>query len=192
MGLGILLLSLPLLIGHGSSILPAVAGTALTAPAASWAPPRPFRQVHRALVLGQLVVPPAAPADSSPVTIGANWIVIPRLGVSLPVGWYSDCLGRALVPHWGAWRWKCAGSNNTYIMAHNPGTFTPILELRVGDLIEYGDPQGAVHLYRVTFTTIVTNAELWPLHGLSRPSVTLQTCWTWDGTRDFIVRATEI
>ncbi len=192
MGAGIWLLSLPLLTNHAAGTLPAAARTAWAAPVASWAPHRPFRQVRPALVLGQLVPPVAAPADSPPVTIAANWIVIPGLGVSLPVGWYSDCLGRALVPRWGAWRWNCAGSNNTYIMAHNPGTFTPILDLRAGDLIEYGDPQGTVHFYRVTFTTIVTNAELWPLHGLGRASLTLQTCWTWDGTRDFIVRALEI
>jgi len=191
MGVGIWLLSLPLLTAHPAGTLPASARTAWAAPAASWAPPRPFRQVRPALALGQLVTTPAAPADSPTLTIGANWILIPRLGVSLPVGWYSDCLGRALVPRWGAWRWNCAGSNNTYIMAHNPGTFTPILDLRAGDLIEYGDPQGTVHLYRVTFTAIVTYAELWPLHGLGRPSLTLQTCWTWDGTRDFIVRAIE-
>jgi Sortase domain len=134
------------------------------------------------------VVPPrpAAPA------VRANWIVIPRLGVSLPVGWYGDCSGRAVVPHWGAWRWSCAGSNNTYIMAHNPGTFTPILALHAGDLVRYGDPSGRVHTYRVSSTTIVSNTQLWPLGSTAVSTLTLQTCWTWDGTRDFIVRAVEI
>ena len=51
---------------------------------------------------------------------------------------------------------------------------------------------GRVHTYRVTFTTIVSNTQLWPLGGLGVPSLTLQTCWTWDGTRDFIVRAVQI
>jgi hypothetical protein len=135
-----------------------------------------------------LVAPPrpAAPA------VRANWIVIPRLGVSLPVGWYGDCLGRVAVPHWGAWRWSCAGSNNTYIMAHNPGTFTPILGLRAGDVVRYGDPSGRVHTYRVSSTTIVSNTQMWPLGSTAVSTLTLQTCWTWDGTRDFIVRAVEI
>ena len=96
------------------------------------------------------------------------------------------------MPHWGAWRWSCAGANNTYIMAHNPGTFTPILGLHAGDIVEYGDPSGRVHAYRVSYTTIVSNTQLWPLGAASSSSLTLQTCWTWDGSRDFIVRALEI
>jgi len=131
------------------------------------------------------------PAPVAPV-VHANTIVIPRLGLSLPVGWYSDCLGRAAVARWGAWRWSCAGANNTYIMAHNPGTFTPILGLHPGDIVEYGDPSGRVHTYRVSYTTIVSNTQLWPLGATSGSALTLQTCWTWDGSRDFIVRAIEI
>jgi hypothetical protein len=135
--------------------------------------------------------PPAAPAPAI-LVVRANTIVIPSLGLSLPVGWYGDCLGQAPVPRWGAWRWSCAGANNTYIMAHNPGTFTPILRLHVGDVVEYGDPAGRVHTYRVSATTIVTNTTLWPLAATDAVSLTLQTCWTWDGSRDFIVRAIQI
>ncbi len=140
-------------------------------------------------------VAPPAPAPSQPPpppAVHANNIVIPRLGLNQPVGWYSDCQGRAAVPRWGTWRWSCAGANNIYVMAHNPGVFTPILNLRVGDIIEYGDPSGRVHTYRVSYTTIVSNTQLWPLGGTSVSALTLQTCWTWDGTRDFIVRAVEI
>jgi sortase (surface protein transpeptidase) len=145
---------------------------------------------------------PAAPAMQAPASaarpvaappvVRANTIVIARLGLVQPVGWYSDCSGRAAVPHWGAWRWSCAGSNNIYVMAHNPGTFTPILGLRAGDIVQYGDPSGRVHTYRVTYTTIVSNTQMWPLGATSGSSLTLQTCWTWDGSRDFIVRALEI
>jgi sortase (surface protein transpeptidase) len=134
----------------------------------------------------------AAPARPAPLAVRANTIVIPRLGLVQPVGWYGDCLGRAAVPRWGAWRWSCAGGNNTYIMAHNPGVFTPILGLRAGDIVKYGDPSGRVHTYRVSYTTIVSNTQMWPLGATSAPSLTLQTCWTWDGSRDFIVRALEI
>jgi len=140
-------------------------------------------------------VQPAAPAARpvpAPASVRANTIVIPRLGLVQPVGWYSDCSGRAAVPHWGAWRWSCAGSNNIYVMAHNPGTFTPILGLRAGDIVKYGDPSGRVHSYRVSYTTIVSNTQMWPLGATSASSLTLQTCWTWDGSRDFIVRALEI
>jgi sortase (surface protein transpeptidase) len=132
------------------------------------------------------------PTPPAPLTVRANNIVIPRLGLNQPVGWYSDCLGRAPVPRWGTWRWSCAGANNIYVMAHNPGIFTPILGLRAGDIIKYGDPSGRVHTYRVSYTTIVSNTQLWPLGGTSQSSLTLQTCWTWDGSRDFIVRAIEI
>jgi sortase (surface protein transpeptidase) len=136
--------------------------------------------------------PPAARPVAAPAAVRANTIVIPRLGLVQPVGWYSDCSGRAAVPHWGAWRWSCAGSNNIYVMAHNPGTFTPILGLRAGDIVKYGDPSGRVHTYRVSYTTIVSNTQMWPLGATPASSLTLQTCWTWDGSRDFIVRALEI
>lgn len=197
LGLGIWLLSLPLLTGHAPNALPAVAGTAVATEAAAWKPAaKDFHRARPKLVVGQLATPVPTPAQAAPaaprLTVPANWLYIPRLGLSQPVGWYSDCLGSAPVPRWGTWRWSCAGSNNTYIMAHNPGVFTPILGLRAGDLIEYGDPRGTVSVYRVTFTTIVANTELWPLGGLNRPSLTLQTCWTWDGSRDLIVRANRI
>lgn len=136
----------------------------------------------------------AAPAPQPPPALvaRANTIVIPRLGLNQPVGWYSDCLGRAPVPRWGAWRWSCAGANNIYVMAHNPGVFTPILGLHAGDIVLYGDPSGRVHTYRVSSTTIVSNTQMWPLGATPSSSLTLQTCWTWDGSRDFIVRAVEI
>jgi hypothetical protein len=136
-------------------------------------------------------VAPAAAPPPAPVA-RANTIVIPRLGLSQPVGWYSDCLGRAPVPRWGAWRWSCAGVNNVYVMAHNPGVFTPILGLRPGDIVLYGDASGRIHTYRVSSTTIVSNTQMWPLGATPTSSLTLQTCWTWDGSRDFIVRALEI
>ncbi len=139
------------------------------------------------------VQPAAPPPQQAPALVArANTIVIPRLGLSQPVGWYSDCLGRAPVPRWGAWRWSCAGVNNVYVMAHNPGVFTPILGLRAGDIVLYGDPSGRVHTYRVSSTTIVSNTQMWPLGATPSSSLTLQTCWTWDGSRDFIVRALEI
>ena len=154
------------------------------------ATPAPASAPAAAIALAP-AAPAARPAPAAPV-VRANTVVIPRLGLSLPVGWYSDCLGRAAVPHWGAWRWSCAGANNTYIMAHNPGTFTPILRLHAGDIIQYGDPSGRIHTYRVSYTTIVSNTQLWPLGATSSSALTLQTCWTWDGSRDFIVRALEI
>lgn len=200
LGVGIWLLSLPLVTAHAPRSLPAVPGTATLGAATTRIPAtRIFHAVRPNLTVGQLVTPspdvqaPAAAPPSTPtITIGANWLYIPRLGLSQPVGWYSDCLGSAPVPRWGTWRWSCAGSNNTYIMAHNPGVFTPILGLHAGDVIDYGDPHGVVHSYRVTMTTIVANTELWPLNGLARPSITLQTCWTWDGTRDLIIRAIQV
>jgi len=136
--------------------------------------------------------PPARRPVVAPPVVRANTIVIPRLGLVQPVGWYTDCSGRAAVARWGAWRWSCAGGNNIYVMAHNPGTFTPILGLRAGDIVQYGDPSGRVHTYRVSYTTIVSNTQMWPLGATSASSLTLQTCWTWDGSRDFIVRALEI
>ena len=215
-GVGIWLLSFPLLTWH-----PAAASHPVhVAPMAAWdaeaADHRLVRQLAleartaleaaRVLAAATTAAPPpaaaavnpagqAAPAikaPPAPLAVRANSIVIPRLGLVQPVGWYRDCMGRAAVPRWGAWRWSCAGANNTYIMAHNPGTFTPILSLRVGDIVRYGDPSGRTHTYRVSSTTIVSNTQLWPLGATAVSTLTLQTCWTWDGSRDFIVRAIEI
>jgi len=155
---------------------------------AAAATPMPVAPVANAVP----AVAPAAPKAPLALVARANTIVIPRLGLSQPVGWYSDCLGRAPVPRWGAWRWSCSGVNNIYVMAHNPGVFTPILGLRAGDIVQYGDPSGRIHTYRVSSTTIVSNTQMWPLGATPSSTLTLQTCWTWDGTRDFIVRALEI
>lgn len=204
-GVAIWLISFPLLTGRPSSSTQPATSRTLAALATDVAD-RPIvldlrRQHQAALAAAAAAItppPPVAVAVQRPATppvplfiVRANTIVIPRLGLDLPVGWYGDCLGQAPVPRWGAWRWSCAGANNTYIMAHNPGTFTPILRLQVGDVVEYGDPTGRVHNYRVSSTTIVSNTTLWPLAATDAVSLTLQTCWTWDGTRDFIVRAIE-
>jgi hypothetical protein len=207
-GLAVWLLSFPLTTiraAHASISHPLLAAAVASGPSTDDRPDPTRRSAIRPLIVGQLAPTPppapvalaapppaaAAPAPAAP-RIGANWLLIPRLGLSQPVGWYSDCSGGAPVPRWGTWREGCAGANNTYIMAHNPGVFTPILGLHAGDLVLYGDPAGRVHTYRVTFTTVVSNTQLWPLGGVAVPSLTLQTCWTWDGTRDFIVRAIQI
>ena len=214
-GAAIWLLSFPLLTAHPSALRPVAAATAPSAQSAAGASLHSRRVVLPALLIGveapaptpapasaavaaprapaaPHVAPPVRPpAPPAPRRIGANWIYIPRLGLSQPVGWYGDCLGRSAVPRWGTWRWSCAGANNTYIMAHNPGTFTPILGLRAGDVVQYGDPSGRVHTYHVSYTTIVSNTQIWPLGATGVSSLTLQTCWTWDGSRDFIVRAVE-
>ena len=205
-GLGVWLLSFPLTTNatHSPVTHPVLAAAVASGPSSDDRPNPARRAAPRPLIVGQLAPPPPPPpapvalaaapqpAAPAPARIGANWILVPRLGLSQPVGWYSDCSGRSVVPRWGVWREGCAGANNVYVMAHNPGVFTPILALRPGDLVLYGDPSGRVHTYRVTFTTIVSNTQLWPLGGLGVPSLTLQTCWTWDGTRDFIVRAVQI
>ena len=213
-GVAVWLLSLPLLTAHPAPVTLAAAHVSRPADAEA-GDHRLVRQVGRerlAIAAAEAATAAAAsaalvsaqpgngdpqtataprPAPAAPV-VRANTIVIPRLGLSLPVGWYGDCLGRAAVPRWGAWRWSCAGANNTYIMAHNPGTFTPILGLHASDIVEYGDPSGRVHTYRVSYTTIVSNTQLWPLGATPSSALTLQTCSTWDGSRDFIVRAVEI
>ncbi|HEY4845884.1 MAG TPA: sortase [Candidatus Dormibacteraeota bacterium] len=217
-GIAVFVLSFPLLMLHPASITPvaaaygvkpadveagdrlvfaqrareqqaAMAAEQLLAAAAT---PMPLVSAPLANAVHQAAAPPRSAPAPAPAVVRANSIVIPRLGLNQPVGWYSDCLGRAPVPRWGTWRWSCAGANNIYIMAHNPGIFTPILGLRAGDLVRYADATGRVHTYRVSSTTIVSNTQMWPLGATSSSTLTLQTCWTWDGSRDFIVRALEI
>jgi hypothetical protein len=210
-GVAVWLLSFPLVTSHPASIATASAANPIQR-ASSDAARRGLLKEEQALAALQVLataaasplplvaapvasaiqpVAPPAPQPRPALVARANTIVIPRLGLSQPVGWYSDCLGRAPVPRWGTWRWSCAGANNIYVMAHNPGVFTPILGLRAGDIVLYGDPSGRVHTYRVSSTTIVANTQMWPLGATPSSSLTLQTCWTWDGSRDFIVRAVE-
>ena len=215
-GVGIWLLSLPLLTWHPAAASHPIQGTSVAAWNTEASDHLLVRQLDRqtraALEAAQALAASTTPASPTaavaapavgrtapaiqprpaPLAVRANTVVIPRLGLSQPVGWYRDCMGGAAVPRWGAWRWSCAGANNTYIMAHNPGVFTPILNLRVGDIVRYGDPSGRVHTYRVSSTTIVSNTQMWPLGATAVSTLTLQTCWTWDGSRDFIVRAIEI
>jgi sortase (surface protein transpeptidase) len=212
-GIAIWLLSFPLLVSHPVSVKPVEAHAAKTVDIKvndhglfQQLAHEPQLALAASRTVAAAAVPPSvatapvaiaprpAPAAAPPASpaVHANNIVIPRLGLNQPVGWYTDCLGRAAVPRWGTWRWSCAGANNIYVMAHNPGIFTPILGLRAGDIIEYGDPSGRVHTYRVSYTTIVSNTQMWPLGATSSSAITLQTCWTWDGSRDFIVRALEI
>jgi hypothetical protein len=220
MGVGIWLLSFPLLTEHAVN----AASAATPAPAvlsADYPDPgaRQFRNVRPPLTIGELgvpavaelvrpvviappppprpvpaprPVPPPAPPAPAPATVSANTLYIPSLNLRQHVSDYTDCTGNTGIPHWDVWRWTCAGTNNTYIMAHNPGVFTPILGLHVGDLIQYGDPAGVVHTYKVTFTEIVSYTDTSPTNALAVPSITLQTCWNYDGTQDFIVRAVEI
>jgi len=206
----LILLSLPLVAARPAiplGVTTAVTANLISSNAAN-THKRPFavRQtshVATAVTLFELVLPPAEPtsqvaprpptprplpARSQPL-VPANWILSKGVGLSQPVGWYTDCSGHSPVPTSGTWRWSCAGTNNTYIMAHNPGIFTPILRLHPGDLVQYGDPSGHLHTYRVTSVTVVANSELWPLAATTQPELTLQTCWTLDGSQDFIVRA---
>jgi hypothetical protein len=215
-GVAVFVLSFPLVILHPTAVMPVSAAHRVTVANVEAGDRALFAQRAReqqaALAAEQVLVAAATPMPlvsaplasavrraapaprpvPAPPVVRANTIVIARLGLSQPVGWYSDCLGRAPVPRWGTWRWSCAGANNIYVMAHNPGVFTPILGLHAGDIIRYGDPSGRVHTYRVSSTTIVSNTQMWPLGATSSSTLTLQTCWTWDGSRDFIVRALEI
>jgi LPXTG-site transpeptidase (sortase) family protein len=217
-GVGIWILSFPLVTAHGApaaavaTTVPAAADT-MTTPVA-----RQFRTVRPPLVLGELAVPVvaellrppvvvvvpawrppvAAPAPSRPAPPApapapvTNTLTIPRLGLHQHVSPYTDCTGATGVPHWDVWQWTCAGVNNTYLMAHNPGIFTPILAMKVGDIIEYAGADGVVHTYRVTFTEIVPDTDTSVMSALGVPSITLQTCWNFDGTQDFIVRAVQV
>src|SRR5260370_32476149 len=172
-GVAIFILSFPLLIAHPASVVKASAAHLVQLDRAEAGDHQLAVQLAReqqaALAASQALAEAAAspmPLVSAPLSsavqqaapapqpapalvVRANTIVIPRLGLSQPVGGYSDCLGRAPVPRWGTWRWSCAAANNIYVMAHNPGVFTPILGLRAGDIIRYGDAFGPVHSYRV-------------------------------------------
>jgi hypothetical protein len=106
-------------------------------------------------------------------------------GWDVPVaGVYTDCAGAAPVPAgWAAWEWTCAGSNNLYLLGHNPGAFAQIESLRPGDpLVLNGQ------VYWVEWSRAVSADDWSVTGGLPYPSLTLQTC---DGQGRWVVRAYE-
>jgi hypothetical protein len=130
--------------------------------------------------------------ETTPVpTAIANEILSGDGTLRTPVGSYTDCSGLTPIPPFEAALWPCV-PGRLYFVGHNPGVFTPLMHMRVGDVLTYIDRDGLRHLYRIV------RVEDWPRAGGSPPPASasvvaqFQTCVTPDATLDRIVDAVAV
>jgi sortase (surface protein transpeptidase) len=112
---------------------------------------------------------------------GRNHVWIPALGINRSVAGYSCSSG--YYPGNRVYRWGCAGGNNVYLFGHAFSVFKPLHDayvrgrLRKGMKVYYAAANGKVSTYAVSWWRLTTPAKgTWAYAGLSRPSLTLQTC----------------
>ena len=109
------------------------------------------------------------------------------LRVSLGV--YSDCSGQAPVPRDIADYNVCYG--RTYFIGHNPGVFTPLMHMQVGDRITWYDPSRTAHQLRIAGVRVVSRYGGVPQPLNAGVVAQFQTCEVLDGSWDRILDATE-
>ena len=112
---------------------------------------------------------------------GRNHVWIPALGINRSVAGYSCSSG--YYPGNRVYRWGCAGGNNVYLFGHAFSVFKPLHDayvrgrLRKGMKVFYAGASGKVSTYAVSWWRLTTPEKgTWAYAGLSRPSLTLQTC----------------
>jgi hypothetical protein len=121
---------------------------------------------------------------SEPVAVESDLLISDDGSLRTPVGSYRDCSGVSPIPFTAA-LWTCV-PGRLYFVGHNPGVFTPLLHMRVGDGLLYIDHSGSPHRYRIV------RIEDWGrAAGLPPPSsadvvAQLQTCVTADAWSDRI------
>ena len=112
---------------------------------------------------------------------GRNHVWIPALGINRSVAGYSCSSG--YYPGNRVYRWGCGGGNNVYLFGHAFSVFKPLHDayvrgrLRKGMKVYYAGASGKVSTYAVSWWRLTTPEKgTWAYAGLSRPSLTLQTC----------------
>ena len=107
------------------------------------------------------------------------------------VGDYSDCSGASAIPSNQAALWTCV-PGRLYFVGHNPGVFTPLMRMRVGDRLTYVDDDGTSHRYQVVRVESWGRADGFPPPASAQVVAQLQTCITADGWSDRIVDVIEV
>ncbi|MGI8609341.1 MAG: sortase domain-containing protein [Candidatus Dormibacteria bacterium] len=147
------------------------------APAASVIPPRRPATVVRASV-------PSRPAPSP----RANWFAAPAVGLSVPIEIYSDCSGLAPLTRSGGARYSCAPPGVVVLVGHNPGPFTPMTKVRMGDSVTYWDELGLRHQFFLRSPERLSHDQASALaQDGSRPHLVLITCGVPDGSVDWVI-----
>lgn len=106
------------------------------------------------------------------------------------LGVYSDCSGRAAVPREIADYNVCYG--RTYFVGHNPGVFTPLMHMQVGDQITWFDSSRAAHQLKIVGVRVVSRYGGVPSLLNSSVAAQFQTCEVPDGSWDRILDAAEV
>ena len=128
------------------------------------------------------VSPPSMPRDLLTSDDGA---------LRTAVGVYRDCSGISAIPANQASLWTCV-PGRLYFVGHNPGVFTPLMRMHVGDRLTYADAAGAIHRYQIVRIESWGRADGFPPPASSRVVAQLQTCITRDGWSDRIVDVVEV
>lgn len=161
---------------------------ALAAPPASPAPPPPPGRA----ISGAPAALPEAPAPSAVAATSVNRLAEEGRGLDLHVGYYGDCTRATEVGHDAAYVDGCIQRPLGYFIGHNPGPFTPMAAVPVGQVIDYYDPDGNLH--RLQIVSARQWNRFWGAPPLSQPDVVaqFQTCLTLDAVWDRILDAVEI
>ncbi len=117
-----------------------------------------------------------------------NWLAIPRLGLDLSLGTYSDCSGLSPVPHVTAYHYLCTPGQVAVVVGHSPGPFSSLRNASPGDLLIYWDSAGRQWQSQVGQVRYlnVSEASKYDQDG-SFPHVVLVTCAKPDGSQDLVV-----
>lgn len=117
-------------------------------------------------------------------------VEIDSVGINKSVVDYTDCNGIADPSMVNVSRDWCMNENAIYLVAHNPGIFTPLLKAKVGDTVIYRDSYGHESTFKIQkiFLNSRTNAQFL-YEDSSSLHLYLQTCAIPDGSVDWIYRA---
>ena len=117
-----------------------------------------------------------------------NRLVADTAGLDVGVGVYSDCTRATELTHSEAAVDACI-PGVTYFIGHNPGPFTPTLNLQPGSEVTYFDSSGTAHNLRIVSAR--TWNRYWGAPPRTESDVTtqFQTCLTLDAVWDRILDA---
>jgi sortase (surface protein transpeptidase) len=75
------------------------------------------------------------------------------------------------------------------LMGHNPGPFTPIVQLRVGDAVEYWNVQGQPQIFHVISKKVFSFSQAFQYINAGGSRLYLYTCYVPDGSSDWVIEA---
>ena len=142
---------------------------------------------ERADAASGLVVDAPVVAAPAPAPNPSNLLASADGSLRVGLGIYSDCSGWSPVGREVAYMNVCYG--RTYFIGHNPGVFTPLMHMQVGDVIDWYDGGAALHRLRVVSVRVVSRFGGVPVPFNGKVVAQFQTCEVLDGSYDRILDA---